>query len=481
MLRVQFGNAIVVALLISSACQTQKVTLQHVPITTSRVVAVKPIELPRDTSDSLYQQLFDCPSVVHFYRERNFAPAWFDSIRHPLADADSMISIIRNARYFGLLPAGYHLKEIEQLKDLHTSPHIERIEVLLTDAFLRLVNDLSAGVSRVVHEGVDSIGAGLLQRAVREGEIVSVLNSVEPGYSQYKALKSAISAILDSTQASIREGILSGEINESEPTMKLFQTLELNLERWRAEKQFSEEGRYIYINIPSFILRVVNGSMPVLESRIIVGAQKTPTPELSSYVECFTIYPYWNVPRKISIEEYLPIIKRDTSFIARNNFDVLDRKGRVLHKDSIDWKSFNKNYFPVSLRQREGKGNSLGLIKFVFDNPYAVFLHDTNAKALFNRKVRTFSHGCVRMEKAVELGHYLLTKDVSARSAILDKYLSKQERRTLNLQGPVPIYIRYFTCELVNEKLYLYPDVYDLDNKLRERLYHQYQQRSAQK
>ena len=84
-------------------------------------------------------------------------------------------------------------------------------------------------------------------------------------------------------------------------------------------------------------------------------------------------------------------------------------------------------------------------------------------KALFNRKVRTYSHGCIRMEKAVELAHYLLTKDPSGRSAVLDKYLAQQERRTVNLPKPVPIHIRYFTCEVVNGRLYRYEDVYDKD------------------
>jgi len=253
--------------------------------------------------------------------------------------------------------------------------------------------------------------------------------------------------------------------------MQMLQTIEINLERWRQEAQFSEEGRYISINIPSFMLNVVSDGKPVLASRIIVGTQETPTPEFSSLVECVTIYPYRHVPRKISVEEFLPIIQRDTSFITRNNFDVLDRKGRVLHKDSIDWRSFNKNYFPVSLRQREGEENSLGIIKFVFDNPYAVFLHDTNAKSLFNRKVRTYSHGCIRMEKAVELGHYLLTKDPYESSAVLDKYLAQQQRRTLNLPKPVPIHIRYFTCEVVNGRLYHFEDVYNKDKDLSRRLY----------
>jgi murein L,D-transpeptidase YcbB/YkuD len=469
-MRAQFGKTILLAILILAvSCRSQNVTLQNVPVVVHKE-PIKPIELPRDETDSLYARLFDRESVVHFYRTRNFRTTWFDSLRHSTTAADSMMLFIRGIRYFGLSPIRYHLTEIEQLKNSQGAYNIERTEVLLTDAFLRLSNDLSNGVSSV-RFGIDSMNVYLLQNAIQKREIVGSLKSIEPDYSQYKLLKIAIREILDSTDASTKGRILSGKISESDPVMEKLQTIELNLERWRMENQFSEDEEYIWINIPSFMLRVVRDGMPVLESRIIVGAQKTPTPEFSSIVECFTVYPYWHVPRKISVEEYLPIIQRDTSFITRNNFDVLDRKGRVLHKDSIDWRSFNRNYFPVSLRQREGKENSLGIIKFVFDNPYAVFLHDTNAKSLFNRKVRTYSHGCIRMEKAVELGHYLLTKDPSGRSAVLDKYLAQQQRRTLNLAKPVPIHIRYFTCEVINGRLFRYEDTYDKDLVLSARLY----------
>ena len=469
-MRAQFGKTILLAILtLTAACRTQNVTFQNVPVVVKRE-SIKPIELPRDGTDSLYARLFNRESVVHFYQTRNFRTAWFDSLRQSTTAADSMMLFVRNIRYFGLLPARYHIREFEQLKNSHGAYYIERTEILLTDAFLRLANDLSNGVSNV-RSGIDSINVCLLQNALQKHEIVGSLKAIEPDYSRYKALKIAIREILDSTKTPTKDRILSGEISESDPAMDTLQSIELNLERWRMEKQFSEDGEYIWINIPSFMLRVVRDGKPVLESRIIVGAQKTPTPEFSSIVECFTVYPYWHVPRRISVEEYLPIIQRDTSFVTRNNFDVLDRKGRVLHKDSIDWRSFNKNYFPVSLRQREGKENSLGIIKFVFDNPYAVFLHDTNVKSLFNRKVRTYSHGCIRMEKAYELAHYLLTQKPSGRSDVLDKFLARQERRTVNLPKSVPIHIRYVTCEVVNGILYRYEDVYDIDKNLSRRLY----------
>ena len=116
-MRVQFGKAIVlVVMLLTAACRTQNITLQNIPVTVNKV-PVRPIELPRDATDSLYARLFDRESVVHFYRTRNFKAVWFDSLRHSTTAADSMMSFVRNIRYFGLLPGRYHLREFEQLKN----------------------------------------------------------------------------------------------------------------------------------------------------------------------------------------------------------------------------------------------------------------------------------------------------------------------------------------------------------------------------
>jgi murein L,D-transpeptidase YcbB/YkuD len=240
------------------------------------------------------------------------------------------------------------------------------------------------------------------------------------------------------------------------------QSVNVNLDRWRQEKT-SFGRRYVYINIPSFMLRVIENDTVIFSSKVIVGAVETPTPDISSVIECFTIYPYWHVPRKIAVEEYLPVIQKDTTFITRNNFEVLDRKGKVLNPDSIDWAKYHKNYFPVVLRQREGEENSLGIIKFVFDNPYAVYVHDTNAKRLFSSSRRAFSHGCIRMERAVELAHYLVNGSLKNKSKVVEKYIKEKQRHTVNLRTPMPIFIRYFTAEVVNNEFLHHKDVYNKD------------------
>ena len=422
------------------------------------------VTMPTDSTDSVYAELRWKDDVIAFYESNNHELVWYDSASKPLPVRDSLIDVICKARYFGLLPQNYHIDELKKLVDSTLPIDLVRTDALVTDAFFGFTADIKYGrTMRMSENRLDSASVPLLRQVLDGSNLRSALHSMEPPSSQYQSLKVVLKTILDTTELEVRQRILNGETDDSLPVIKIIKSIEINLEKRRLERDFSPGGRCIYVNIPSFMLDVVDGDKTVLKSKVIVGTQTNPTPEITSLVECIVIYPYWHVPRKISVEEYLPILQRDTSFLTRNNFDVLDRKGKVLSADSIDWKKFSKNYFPVSLRQHEGKENSLGVVKFVFDNPYAVFLHDTNAKYLFRNRTRAFSHGCIRVEKAVELAHYLFTGDLTKKSKVIDKYIVQEQRQTLSLRQPIPIYLRYFTCEVIDDRLYQYQDIYNKD------------------
>jgi murein L,D-transpeptidase YcbB/YkuD len=292
-----------------------------------------------------------------------------------------------------------------------------------------------------------------------------VLEAQEPPHDRYQELKKALRQLLNKADSVNFNLLMTGLTYECIDLHKKVQCIEVNMERWRSEKNLMQR-KYIWINIPAFQLQVVDNGRFVIESRIIVGKTESQTPVLSSTIEFITLFPYWRVPRKIAIQEYLPIIQNDTSFLKLNNFEVLDKKGNILDPATIKWQDFNPQYFPVSLRQQEGIENSLGIIKFVFDNPYAVFLHDTNVKSLFRKKTRAFSHGCIRMEKALDLAKYL-----APNRTMVEEKISAKEQCTITLANPVAIYTRYFTCEYVNGRLNFYEDVYSLDKALIDLLY----------
>ena len=425
--------------------------------------------MPRDSLHPAYKGLQEEVADFYYYRRHRSKPVWCSQT--DLSESgDSLVRFISNVRYYGLLPSNYHFQEIVENLNHGVTTSV-RLDALLTDAFLSIAKDLRFGRLRSRDKASDSITTRLLDSVAVNGGVLGCFNSMEPQFEGYRQLKNALKVVLDSLSLSERHAVLQNSVEISDSLNTRIQMIEINLERWRSERQLWGR-RYVVVNIPAFMLYVISDGAVVMESRVIVGKPETPTPELTSILECLVTYPYWHVPRKIAVEEYLPIIQRDTMFLRRNNFDVLDRKGAILDPDNIAWSTFSKSYFPVSLRQREGTENSLGIVKFVFDNPYAVFLHDTNARRLFNSDVRAYSHGCIRLEQAVKLSHYFLTGDVQGHSSLFSRYLKEKLRHTINFPSSVPIHVRYFTVATEDDSsLVFYKDLYGKDDSLIEAMY----------
>lgn len=458
--------------LILAGCRSSSVPVEsNTKPTREMPVVVLPVvlTLPQDEKHAVYNHLAE-PTLVHlFYEKREFQPLWFSAIGKSVF-ADSMLTIIQQARYKGLLAQDFHLTELKSLQDsLESVAAIARMEILFTDAYFVMAHQLKYGrISN--YRPADSIRIALLQQLEERHLLLPLLESLEPMAYQYGKLKDAMMLILNRTTDSVRTELLEGKKLDAAADFTLVSSIEINLERWRA-MQVPLGERYLMVNIPAYTLYLIDEDTITFQSKVVVGKPESPTPTLSSQVECFVLFPYWYVPRSIAVKEYLPIIQRDPSFLTRNNFDVLNNKGEELNPDSLDWTSFHEDYFPVSFRQHEGPDNSLGLIKFVFDNPYAVFLHDTNAKSSFKKSRRALSHGCVRIENAFELAHYLLTGNPTKKSSTLEKYLAAGEKRTINVPHPIPIHLMYFTCEFLMGNLHLYPDIYQLDASLIQSFY----------
>lgn len=423
-------------LLLAGGCQRKTI-----PVTVPTPVTVEPFLLAKSPTDSLYSGLISPQHVHSFYSTVDFVPQW----SRLSGLGDSLLRILREARTYGLEPSRYHLEAFED-----SVLASRRREVLLTDAFLAFGHDLRFGNNYKSENSLaDSLRFAALRKALSEGVMRSSLESLEPPFDGYRKLREALGRLERSgDEAGDHERIL---------------TVEANLDRWRRE-QDPFARRYVLVQIPSFMVYVIEDDKVLLASRIIVGEPETPTPELTSTITRVVTYPYWHVPRKIAVKEFLPAIQQNVGVLQQNNFEVIDRAGKILNPDSIDWLSFSADNFPVSLRQKEGPENALGVIKFEFKNPYAVFLHDTNARRLFRESSRAFSHGCIRMEQAETLAHYLVTGKIQGKSPRLTDLLTRQERHVIKLSAPIPIYIRYFTAEVREGELRIYRDLY---NKVR--------------
>ncbi len=244
------------------------------------------------------------------------------------------------------------------------------------------------------------------------------------------------------------------------------QQIRANMERLRWMPRNLGE-RHVMINIAGFYLSAIEGGKHVLEMRIIVGRDYRSTPSFDSQLSQMVLNPYWNVPQSIAVKDLLPKQQQNSAYFASQGIKVFSRHENVpINPDSINWNSI-KGGFPYVLRQNPGKKNALGYIKFLFSNPFSIYLHDTPSKQLFQKDVRTFSSGCIRLEKPWELARFALNGNNSGIN--LTEKINSGETITINLTKRVPIYLTYLTAWVDDQDhIHFAEDVYGRDKRLLE-------------
>jgi len=247
---------------------------------------------------------------------------------------------------------------------------------------------------------------------------------------------------------------------------RYYRQIVANLERWRWREEWPSD--YIFVNIPAYKMQLIKGTEQQKEHKVVVGKFKNQTPEIVDTLEYIIAYPYWNVPRKISVKEILGKAQKDSTYLTRNNYEVLTYSRETVDPKSIDWNEVNNDNFNYLIRQRGGGANALGLVKFIFPNKYAIYMHDTPSKYLFDNETRAYSHGCVRVEKAIDLANYILKTDNNKYTIdTINKYIKKQKEKPMLLNTKIPIFIYYFTASADSlGNITLYNDIYKKDEKL---------------
>jgi len=233
----------------------------------------------------------------------------------------------------------------------------------------------------------------------------------------------------------------------------------VNMDRWRKLPDTLPQ-RFILVNVPAYRMELWDSGSVVLTSKIIVGAPRTRTPLLNSRMTNFIMYPYWRVPFSITIKEMLPAIKKDRAYLAKKSLEIIDRDGNAVNPDSVNWGRMSKNYFPYVLRQMDGLENSLGIMKFNFMNKYSVYLHDTNNRGLFSNAYRALSHGCVRVQQWDSLAMYLTKDDTRHPRDSMRMWLANGNKKQIDIQHAIPIYLRYFSAEGREGSLVFHEDIY---------------------
>lgn len=236
--------------------------------------------------------------------------------------------------------------------------------------------------------------------------------------------------------------------------------LSLNYYRWLY--CLSRQQSVIVVNIPAAWLKVYHEGRVILDMKMVVGATTTPTPTLSSRISEVILYPYWTVPYSIATKELLPSIQRNPGYLDANGFQVLNSAGRVVDPGLVNWSALSPRHFPYTIRQSTGCDNSLGLLKLNFYNPFSVYLHDTPAKSLFMLSKRYFSHGCMRLEKPMELGYLVLQNNAMAIDTLEDKgCLRNQSPIVVPVDEQLPVVVWYNPAGLdAAGKPVFYEDIY---------------------
>jgi murein L,D-transpeptidase YcbB/YkuD len=436
----------------------------------------------------------DAAGLRTFYARREHRPAW------DARSTAALLAAIDALAGDGLEPARYHRDALHRL-----APGAEQ-DVLATDAFLTAAAHLSQGVvdpefSRPAWcrppPTIDV--AAILQAALDEGTIEEALARFSVRHEGYVRLRKALAAYRevvrnggwpvvppgptlrrgaddarvavlrrrlyspsDSTQfdAELEElvrhfqshhGITADGIVGPETLRELNVSAEervrqiaANMERWRWMPEDLGPS-YILVNIAAFRLDVIEGERSVLSMKTVVGKEYTRTPFFAARVAEVIVNPWWNVPDSIAARELWPKQRRDPSYFAREHMVVAS--GRI--------------------RQRPGPWNALGRLKFNMPNRYDVYLHDTPAKSLFAQSFRAFSHGCIRLEKPLELAAHLLRDQPQWTPAAIEEDIAAGTERTIRLTAPQPVYVLYWTAWVGDDgHMEFHRDHYERDGAL---------------
>ncbi len=368
-------------------------------------VAVAPLPAPAPAAE---------PAVVP-------PPLW------TVADAEQLLAYIQAIGAEGLDPLDYGP---EGLALAIRSANAEQLSQAATDRFKRVSNDLALGRVRradrqqwlIPDPDLDASSQDqLLRTALQQRRIGEALRGLLPTHPQYAALKTALALTPTSDKAKIDR-------------------IRSNMDRWRWLPRDLGD-RYIIVNVPAYTAALVEGGVTKSRHRAVAGATRTPTPQLMVTATGVILNPWWEVPKSIE-----PEVRGKRGYVA-----VKNDKGQT-----IRW------------RQPPGPSNALGQIKFVMPNPEAIYLHDTNARGLFDTRNRAYSHGCIRTEHIMDLAKILLAEDDGEWTAErVDAAVAGKKPVQANFVKPLPVYIVYMSSAAhADGRIIDYADIYKRDDKV---------------
>jgi murein L,D-transpeptidase YcbB/YkuD len=290
--------------------------------------------------------------------------------------------------------------------------------------------------------------------------------SADSGMDVYDSMMMQAVQIFQSQNGMNPDGVIGkmtlDALNQS--PRKLIDKAAVNLERMRWLSDLPIDSELIVVNIPNFQVNYIYKKDTIFTSKVIVGTKKHSSPVFTAQMRYIVFSPYWNVPNSIVRNELIPIIRRNPTYLTQKNMEVLTPSGQVLNPATLSW---SPKSFPYLIRQKPGEDNALGLVKFMFPNPYSVYLHDTPSKSLFERDDRAFSHGCIRLQNPFKFAQILLLDRPEWNAENIQKAMGQPKEQIVNLQREIPVVILYLTFWVDSKGIGQFrPDIYERDREV---------------
>lgn len=257
------------------------------------------------------------------------------------------------------------------------------------------------------------------------------------------------------------------------PARSRVRQIELNMERWRWLPRYLGK-RYLLVNIADYRMEIVENDRRVMAMRVAVGRDYRRTPVFSAELNKIVLNPHWYVPPTIFAEDLLPAIRANPDYLRQHGYKVFNHLGpdaEEMEAERIDWQAVVPEKFDYILRKDPGPFNPMGRVKFLFPNRYDVYLHDSPDRSIFSQPKRTFSSGCIRIEKPIELAEYLLRDNGRwPRRRILAEIESGRSE-VIGELDPLPVHIQYWTVWVDEDgQVQFRDDIYGRDVGLQEAL-----------
>ena len=435
------------------------------------------------------KSLMTNPKLISaFYEQNDYEPVFV--LQHlPKDELQAAETYYQHAADHGLDPKLFHfqaaqidslLKKIADKNSIKTKDEayktLAELEILTANSLINYSNALQFGVispkkiyARYFTETKrpDSLS---MNHVFEVKDLKTFLDSIQPKDPQYLALQKAL---------------MTGETAPGMTKTETERILKVNLERLRWKNK-PKEDRYVLVNIANFGLDVMDHGQSILNMKVCVGEGRNKlntekleeyseddkvrdvpftreTPQLNSQIYSVQVNPVWNIPESIASNEIIKDAAADPYYLSNKNINVYENGKKVENPETINWSSVSKDHLPYTFKQQSGADNALGKIKFLFPNKSSVYLHDTPAQAPFKQEMRAVSHGCVRLEKPLELAHVLFGDGPKYDQIEKDMQETDPQANNISLPKKVPVYITYVTCWAENGKLVYRPDVYGLD------------------